>query len=277
MIKVLDPGLYSTIQDLGRYGYRNIGVPYSGFMDQESAAIANQIVGNDVTDALLEITLMGPTLLFNKNYTLCLTGGNFEPTVNDKRIELYRPIFVKLGDILKINQTCNGARCYLAFSGGITTKNFLGSKSYLKNITSFDSLKKGDEIKVINRRKSNYIDNNKSKFALNNILNVSIGPEFNNLKKESIDKIFNKEFTIDYNNRMAYNLKEKLPDTIKSIISSPVLPGTVQLTPLGNLIVLHRDCQTSGGYNRILQLEDKSLNNLSQFKNGDKIKFKLIN
>ena len=68
MIKVLDPGLYSTIQDNGRYGYRNIGVPYSGFMDKESASSANKIVGNEVNEPLLEITLMGPNLLFNNNY-----------------------------------------------------------------------------------------------------------------------------------------------------------------------------------------------------------------
>ena len=128
MIKVLDPGLYSTIQDNGRYGYRNIGVPYSGFMDKESATIANKIVGNELNECLLEITLMGPTLLFNNNYTLSITGGDFNPTINDKKIELYKPIDVKLGDILKINQTSNGARCYLAFSGGIASEKYLGSK-----------------------------------------------------------------------------------------------------------------------------------------------------
>ncbi|MBT4834761.1 MAG: hypothetical protein HON75_05345, partial [Cryomorphaceae bacterium] len=122
MIKVLDPGLYSTIQDNGRYGYRNIGVPYSGFMDQDSAIEANKIIGNKVNESLLEITLMGPTLLFNDNYTLSITGGDFTPQLNDKKIEMYKPIEVKLGDVLKINQTSNGARCYLAFSGGITSK-----------------------------------------------------------------------------------------------------------------------------------------------------------
>ena len=97
------------------------------------------------------------------------------------------------------------------------------------------------------------------------------------LKKDSLDILFNKKFTIGVNNRMGYNFIEKLRVGLKSIISSPVLPGTIQLTPSGNIIVLHRDCQTSGGYNRILQLNEKSLNNLSQLKNGDKIKFKLIN
>jgi allophanate hydrolase subunit 2 len=76
---------------------------------------------------------------------------------------------------------------------------------------------------------------------------------------------------------MAYNLTEKIQTKTKSIISSPVLPGTIQMTPSGNIIILHRDCQTTGGYSRILQLNEKSLNDLSQLKIGDKIKFKLIN
>jgi len=76
---------------------------------------------------------------------------------------------------------------------------------------------------------------------------------------------------------MAYNLKENLKDEIKSIISSPVLPGSVQLTPSGKIIILHRDCQTTGGYPRILQLSISSLNHLSQIKSNEKIKFSLIN
>ena len=117
----------------------------------------------------------------------------------------------------------------------------------------------------------------KSVFKIDSVLNVFKGPEFNMLKKDSVAMLLNKKFTIGVNNRMGYNLNEKLQIGTKSIISSPVLPGTTQLTPSGNIIVLHRDCQTSGGYNRILQLDEKSLNDLSQLKAGQKIRFKLIN
>ena len=75
---------------------------------------------------------------------------------------------------------------------------------------------------------------------------------------------------------MAYNLKEKIQAGTTSIISSPVIPGTVQLTPSGQMIILHRDCQTTGGYPRILQLDEKSLNNLAQLRIGDKIKFEIV-
>ena len=276
MIKVIQPGLYSNIQDYGRFGYRNIGVPYSGFMDQESARTANKIVGNDENESLIEITLMGPTLLFNADYILSITGADFSSLINNDKVDMYKPIHVKLGDTLKINHSKYGARCYLAISGGIDVKSILGSKSSFKGITSSYFLKKGDEIKIISNNKSNFNFDCKSVFNIVSNLNVTEGPEFNMLNKDSLDMLFNKKFTIGVNNRMAYNLNEKLQVGSKSIISSPVLPGTVQLTPSGNIIVLHRDCQVSGGYLRILQLNEKSLNYLSQLKTGQIVKFKLI-
>ena len=277
MIKVIEPGLYSNIQDHGRFGYRNIGVPYSGFMDQESARTANKIVGNDENESLIEITLMGPTLLFNADYILSITGADFSSLINNDKVDMYKPIHVKLGDTLKINHSKYGARCYLAISGGIDVKSILGSKSSFKGITTSYFLKKGDEIKVIKNNKSNFNFEFKSVFKIDSVLNVFKGPEFNNLKKDSVAMLLNKKFTIGVNNRMGYNFNEKLQVGLKSIISSPVLPGTIQLTPSGNIIVLHRDCQTSGGYNRILQLDEKSLNDLSQLKAGQIIRFKLIN
>ena len=105
MIKVIQPGLFTTIQDGGRHGYRNIGIPTSGFMDQESAWAANKIVDNDREESLIEITLKGPTLLFNDNHTISITGGDFNPLINDIPIKMYESINVNLGDTLKINNT----------------------------------------------------------------------------------------------------------------------------------------------------------------------------
>ena len=277
MIKVIQSGLFTTVQDGGRYGHRDIGVPYSGFMDQESAYAANTIVGNDKRESLIEITLKGPTLLFNDNQTISITGGDFNPLINDLTIEMYEPINVKLGDTLKINNTNNGARCYLAISGGIDVKSIFGSKSFMSNITESYYLRKGDEIKISNNLKGESLKKNKLKFKLNKSINVFKGPEFTILNIKAKNMLFKNEFTIRTNSRMAYNLEEKVQTGIKSIISSPVLPGSVQLTPSGKIIILHRDCQTTGGYSRILQLSENSLNNLSQLKSGEKIKFNLIN
>jgi biotin-dependent carboxylase-like uncharacterized protein len=277
MIRVIEPGLFTTIQDGGRFGYRNIGIPTSGFMDQESAWVANKIVNNDREESLIEITLKGPTLLFNDNYTISITGGDFNPLINDFPIKMYESINVKLGDILKINNTKNGARCYLAISGGIDVKSIFGSKSFLNNIFDSFSLKKGDEIKVSKKIENKILKWNRFKFKLNRSMEVFKGPELDLLGIKEKNMLFKNDFTVRTNSRMAYNLEEEIQIGIKSIISSPVLPGTVQLTPSGKMIILHRDCQTTGGYPRILQLNKNSLNNLSQIKSNEKIKFSLIN
>jgi biotin-dependent carboxylase-like uncharacterized protein len=246
-------------------------------MDQESAWAANKIVDNDREESLIEITLKGPTLLFNDNYTISITGGDFNPLINDFPIKMYESINVKLGDILKINNTKNGARCYLAISGGIDVKSIFGSKSFLNNIFDSFSLKKGDEIKVSKKIENKILKWNRFKFKLNRSMEVFKGPELDLLGIKEKNMLFKNDFTVRTNSRMAYNLEEEIQIGIKSIISSPVLPGTVQLTPSGKMIILHRDCQTTGGYPRILQLNKNSLNNLSQIKSNEKIKFSLIN
>ena len=277
MIKVIQPGLFTTIQDGGRHGFRNIGIPTSGFMDQESAFAANELVNNNKDESLIEITLTGPTLIFNCNCVISITGGDFKPLINDLSVKMYQPINVSSGDILKLNNTINGARSYIAVSGGLNVKSLFGSKSFFSNISDSYHLKKGDEIKVSKKSESQILKWDKLKFNLNRFMKVFRGPEYDLLSTNSKKKLFKNEFTINTNNRMAYNLEEKLQVDIKTIISSPVLPGSVQLTPSGKIIILHRDCQTSGGYPRILQLDTNSLNNLSQLKSNDKIKFSPIN
>ena len=277
MIKVIQPGLFTTIQDAGRHGFRNIGIPTSGFMDQESAFAANELVNNNKDESLLEITLTGPTLIFNCNCVISITGGDFNPLINNLPVKMYQSINVSSGDILKLNNTINGARSYIAISGGLNVKSLFGSKSFFSNISDSYHLKKGDEIKVSKKSESQILKLDKLKFNLNRFMKVFRGPEYDLLSTNSKKKLFKNEFTINTNNRMAYNLEETLQVDIKTIISSPVLPGSVQLTPSGKIIILHRDCQTTGGYPRILQLDTNSLNNLSQLKSNDKIKFSPIN
>ena len=277
MIKVISKGLYTTIQDKGRFGYRNIGVPSSGYMDSESAETANLIINNPKDNPLIEATLIGPTLEFKKSAVICITGGEFSPTLNDIKISSYSAIEVNKGDILKINNSSIGSRCYISIQGTIISDTILGSKSFYHQITNSSILEDGDIFlfkKNIRTLEQKYTH---KKFELNKTINVFRGPEFKCLSNESIKTLFNEEFSIGINNRMAYNLLEKIQDGVNSIISSGVIPGTVQLTPSGNIIILHRDSQTTGGYPRILQLNEKSLNDLAQLRTGDNIRFKLLN
>ena len=279
MIKVLKEGLFSTIQDKGRFGYKNIGVPVSGSMDQASAKLANLLLGNDESSAVLEMTLLGPTLEFMNDTYISITGADMNPSLNKQKVLLNKPLLVNKGDILCLSHSSNGMRSYLGVKGGLSSENKLGSKSFYKGITKREKMIKNDKIKFgevigspmkMNKSINDFKINRKSE------INVFKGPEFGLLDSSSNDIIFNTDFTIGINNRMGYNLVEPIKNSIPSIISSPVMPGTVQLTPSGRLIILCRDCQTTGGYPRVLQLDKNSIDSLSQKTIGEIIKFKLI-
>ena len=279
MIKVLKEGLFSTIQDKGRFGYKNIGVPVSGSMDQASAKLANLLLGNDESSAVLEMTLLGPTLEFMNDTYISITGADMNPSLNKQKVLLNKPLLVNKGDILCLSHSSNGMRSYLGVKGGLSSENKLGSKSFYKGITKREKLIKNDKIKFgevigspmkMNKSINDFKINRKSE------INVFKGPEFGLLDSSSNDIIFNTDFTIGINNRMGYNLVEPIKNSIPSIVSSPVMPGTVQLTPSGRLIILCRDCQTTGGYPRVLQLDKNSIDSLSQKTIGEIIKFKLI-
>lgn len=279
MIKVLKEGLFSTIQDKGRFGYKNIGVPVSGAMDQASAKLANLLLGNDESSAVLEMTLLGPTLEFMNDTYISITGADMNPSLNKQKVLLNKPLLVNKGDILYLSHSSNGMRSYLGVKGGLSSENKLGSKSFYKGITKREKLIKNDKIKFgevigspmkMNKSINDFKINRKSE------INVFKGPEFGLLDSSSNDIIFNTDFTIGINNRMGYNLVEPIKNSIPSIISSPVMPGTVQLTPSGRLIILCRDCQTTGGYPRVLQLDKNSIDSLSQKTIGEIIKFKLV-
>ena len=279
MIKVLKEGLYTTIQDIGRFGYKNIGVPVSGSMDQTSAKLANLLLGNDESSAVLEMTLVGPTLEFMNDTYISITGADMNPSLNKQKVLQNKPLFVNKGDILYLSHSSNGMRSYLGIKGGFNSEKKLCSKSFYRGITKREKLIKNDKIKFA-KVTSSPMKMNKSinDFKINrkNKINVFKGPEFDLLDSNSKDIIFNTDFTIGVNNRMGYNLVEPIENSISSIISSPVMPGTVQLTPSGRLIILCRDCQTSGGYPRVLQLDKSSMDSLSQKTIGETIKLKLV-
>lgn len=280
MVRVLHPGFYTSIQDLGRKDYQHLGVPISGAMDLEAAKIANAILGNNEHCAVLEMTMVGPKLEFTCNSAVSVTGANLSPTLNGVRINNYLAINVNKGDVIEFGSLNKGFRSYLAVSGGFQTAFVLNSRSMYKGVTQTPLLQKGDMLAIESK---NYVSNKNASikpntdYIENHIIQVYKGPEFYKLNKIQISSLFDKDFTIaKENNRMAYQLNELIENNLKDIITSLVLPGTVQLTSSGKLIVLMRDCQTTGGYPRVLQLSEISINNLAQKFTGNKIKFRLI-
>ncbi|WMI65370.1 biotin-dependent carboxyltransferase family protein [Aestuariibaculum sp. YM273] len=281
MIKVLKQGFYTSIQDFGRFNCQQYGVPYSGVMDRYSAGLANAILGNAPDLAVIEMTVLGPALQFECNTFICVTGADISPKINNENIQKNKPVEINKGDVLSFGRLKKGVRGYLAVLGGILSEEVLGSRSMYKGVTEQGVLLKNDyiEIGVNNLFKANKNSSVKVKVDdfKGGVLEVFKGPEFDLLTPEQQSILTSSKFTISKNNsRMAYQFEESFENNLEPIITSPVLPGTVQLTPSGQLIVLMRDCQTTGGYPRVLQLKESSINCLSQKFTGDKMQFKML-
>lgn len=280
MIEVIHSGFYSTIQDFGRIGFQEFGVPYSGVMDRKAATLANTLLGNKVDEAVLEMTMTGAKLLFETETCIAICGADISPKLNNETIFLNRMIQVKPNDILSFGKLNTGFRCYLAVLGGIKNETVMKSKSMYQNVTKQFMLYKNDKLKITQKpmllNKQHASMRFDSSYINSNILEVYKGPEFENLSKNQQNQLFSKPFTISKaNNRMAYQLEDTFQNHLKPIITSAVLPGTVQLTPSGKLIILMRDCQTTGGYPRVLQLKESSIDILSQKFMGNTINFKI--
>ncbi len=278
--EVISPGLYSTIQDSGRNGYRKYGVPPSGPMDKQSAELANHLLNNPTDAALMEITLHGPKILFSVPTQICITGADVSPKLNEQVIPSHKIVRVTAGDSLSFGTLHRGVRCYLAVKHGFQTQKIMGSRSFFTPVTPQSTVRKGDRLPLDTYPSDDPLHSvvkiDHSHFT-STLLRCSPGPEFQVLNSHDQERILKDGFLVTKdNNRMGYRLNGPAityPDNY-NMLTSTVLPGTVQLTPSGQLIVLMQDCQTTGGYPRILQLTQSGINTLAQKKLSDLITFK---
>jgi biotin-dependent carboxylase-like uncharacterized protein len=276
VIAILHPGIYCSVQDQGRFGHTKIGVPQAGCADTYAAKMANALLKNHEKDALIEITFGQGEFKFTSDTYICLTGGDFSPKLNGKLIKMQSVYFIKKDSVLSFGKRVYGARVYLSVQGGIQTKTVYGSRSFFDGITQ-QKLGKGAMLPILPIQK--YADNNFSRVRVSEKHFTTIylpclkGPEFFKLNQEQQRKLFTPFSISDDNNRVGYRLKESLENNLSSILTSAVLPGTVQLTPSGKCIILLQDCQVTGGYPRILQLSEIAIARVSQKITGDKIQF----
>lgn len=278
MLNVVAPGFFSTIQDIGRFNYRNKGVPVSGVMDRYSASMANTLLENDITDAVMEITMTGPVLKFHDPTFIAIAGAEMSAKLNDTPMSAYQVHKVREGDTLSFGKLINGFRAYLAIKNGFQTKAVLGSRSFYKPITPINRIREsmGLDYKPISEFDPKITSVKPEPFHKEHELQVYHGPEFSLLNDRQLEKLFSREFNIaKENNRMAYQLEQRIAGHSTTMLTSATLPGTVQLTAAGKLIILMRDGQTTGGYPRILQLSQKAISILSQKKYGDPVTFRL--
>ncbi|HET8838571.1 MAG TPA: biotin-dependent carboxyltransferase family protein [Flavobacteriaceae bacterium] len=279
-IEVLKPGLWTSIQDSGRMGFGNFGVPISGAMDKYAAAFANMLLGNFGKEAVMEITHLGPVLKFHEKTIAAISGLNADILLNGKKIPINESFQIEKGAVLSIERVSDGNWIYLAVFGGFQSEIIMDSRSMYDGITSQAKIKKGDFLKIrgfSGTKPEHYsIVRFQKRTYLSNRIKVFRGPEFSLLSKNNKNELFQKQFTISPDSsRMAYLLEEKVENNLQSILTGPVLPGTVELTPDGKLIILMRDAPVTGGYPRVLQVCEESLDVLAQKKTGEKIQFVL--
>ena len=282
---VKNQGFLTTVQDLGRYNYQAFGVPVSGAMDQKSLKLANLLVGNDVTEAGLEITMLGPTIEFLEDNIIAITGGDLMPQLNNNDISMNTALVCHKGDILSFKGIKAGSRAYIAFAGGLSIPTVMGSKStYTKaNIGGFKGrkLEKNDEIGFENP-KVNIHNLSKRTFNVDNqysneiSLRVIMGPQEDYFTEDGIKTFLNSTYTVSNEfDRMGCRLEGTKIQHKKdgNIISDGIAFGAIQVPSHGTPIIMLADRQTVGGYTKIANVISVDLPKLAQAKPGDKISF----
>lgn len=281
-------GLFTTIQDYGRVGYQDSGFSVCGVMDKRSARIANMLVDNSRYEAVLEITLFGPTIEFTRSNIIAITGGNLRAKINNVPVSTYQAILVKEGDVLSFENAKTGSRAYVAFAGGLKVDKVMGSKSTDTRckIGGFKgrALKNGDYIKFESpkeylpnflSRKINHIDKNNNSATLR----VVIGPQENYFTKKGIETFFSETYTITNEfDRMGCRLDGPIIEhkSTADIISDGIAFGAIQVPSHGKPIIMLSDRQTTGGYTKIGTVISVDIPKLVQRKVGDTLKFKWI-
>jgi len=277
MLRVLKTGFFTSVQDRGRFHYRHFGVPVSGAMDQIALKRANALLENDPDAAALEITMQGPQVEFTEPTFMVLSGAPLEASLEGEPLEMNRVYPVPAGTILICGHVLEGFRSYLSVRGGFLPEPKLGSRSQYFPVTSNRSLHKGGTLpyeackdfspKLLKMSSPGYFKEQE--------LQVFPGPDFDLLTEKQVQQVFETEFSVSKeHDRMACQIEPSIDGIGTNVITSATLPGTVQLTPAGTLIILMRDGQTTGGYPRILQLDEHSLDLMGQKRFGDRISFR---
>ncbi len=275
-------GFHTSIQDEGRFGVQDLGIPIGGALDKEAMQTANMLVGNSPNTPVLEITMIGPKISFQGKGQIAITGADMTPELNGQHTDSYKTVNINSGDELVFHNAKTGCRAYISIGGEWETTKWLESYSSSSILDNHSQLKDGDSLSV----KSNlpidvkeYPLSKRPIYSYCYIIRVVTGPEFELFDLPQIEDFFNKIFTVgNESNRMGYRLNGELVNYSpkREEISSGIVTGTVQITSAGNPIILLADAQTTGGYPRIANVVTEDLSIVAQMKPGDELKFMLI-
>ena len=286
-LSVLTPGGYTTIQDSGRYGYQQMGIPVSGVLDAFAFRAANLLVGNPKNAATIEITVMGPRLEIAVDADIAITGAEIGMTLNDRPLEGWKSFRARPGDILDIQQVKSGCRAYLAISGGIDVPEVMGSRStyvggkiggYHGRVLKAGDVLKCGQAKCLNKVRETPADMIPA-YPSEILIRAIPGPQ-DDFFREGLDLIFKSDFMVSTKaDRMGYRLQgpkvELRKGMPKSIISEPTMPGGVQIPADEQPIILMVE-QTVGGYTKIVTVISVDLPKVAQTTPGDTIRFEEV-
>jgi antagonist of KipI len=287
VILVREPGLFTTVQDLGREGFGPMGVSPSGAADAVSLRVGNRLVGNAEGAAGLEMTLLGGTFAFPDGAVLALAGSDFGATLDAKSVQLWAAFEAKPGQTLKLGPTQTGARCYLCVRGGIKVKAFLGSASthILSGLGGFQgrALRKGDVL-TIGATSGSPRQRRLSARALNEmqprrVLRVTPGPQDDWFPEASRRVFYESAYRVaEETNRMGIRLEgaSVAKATEGELTSEGVSLGAVQVPDGGLPIILFVEQQTTGGYPKIANVISADFHSLGQLRPRDEIRFERV-
>ena len=283
-IKIIAPGSYTTIQDKGRFGFQNMGIPVSGVLDVFAYTVANLLVGNPENLAVMELTIMGPSFEVKREMDIALTGAQMGIRVNDTLKDQWCSIRVKPGDLVTIGQVESGCRAYLAFSGGINVPLVMGSFStYVGgNFGGFNGrpLQKGDTLETrgvpLLRHPRTIPKLFIPVYPSQVIIRAIPGPQ-DDYFDTGLQTLFESEYMVTARaDRMGYRLQgNRVPikkDMPKSIVSEPSMPGSIQIPADEQPIILLVE-QTVGGYAKIATIISTDISLVAQATPGDTIRF----
>jgi antagonist of KipI len=282
---VTKPGMLTTIQDRGRFGYRAYGVPVSGVMDRYAAAMANILAGNGPEAAVLEMTLLGGTFRFPNEAYLAVCGGDMQGTLNGNKIRNWSAFYVPANSELAFEYAVNGCRTYLAFYGGIAVPEVLGSRStYTRAAIGGLEGRAVQAADVIEIGKAAAMP-----FALRELsaqhlpgymheirVRVIPGPQDDLFTAQGVRTLFSSRFPVSpRNDRMGILLEGAKIQHVSGpdIISDALCAGAIQVPGDGQPIIMMSDCQTTGGYAKIGFVISPDLSKLAQAKAGDTVTF----
>ena len=282
-IRIMKPGLQTTVQAGPRTGQRHLGVPASGAADPLSLALANHLVGNRAFAPALETTLTGVALRFERDCFVAITGARARARLNGERVKRHRTLAVAGGDELEIGPAKAGARNYLAFAGGLAVDEVLGSAStYLPaGFGGFQgrALRAGDVLALgpfsdapaTLKTPKDFRPPASTSWALR----ACYGAEVDLLNKESRFDLFDTNFSVGNRaDRMGLQL-DGARFGVRSggrLASAPVFPGTIQCPENGTPFLLSIDAQTIGGYPRVAQVARADRPVIGQLRPGDHVR-----